>query len=487
MPANEFLTAALKNLTPDQRLAIQSALQPRLPAEYIRHIPHAKQQVFLNLNCKEALYGGAAGGGKSDAILMAALQYADVPGYSALILRRTWPDLNAAGAILDRARTWLSPTNAKIRDGGRNISFPSGARLSFGHLQHEDDKFKYQSAEYQFIGWDELTHFDESQYTYIFSRLRRPDLVCLNCGKAVRKNGERYRHRTKPRRGACSGIFPDPKVIEQYGSAPDGTSIFDVPLRVRSGTNPGGRGNEWVKRRLVDETTREAGAIFVPASLNDNPSIDRREYRESLQHLSEVDRLRLENGDWDVAEAGDFFARHWFKVQTTRTPDIRGVRKCRFWDMASTEGGGDYTVGALLAAFPDGYVEIQDIVRGQWGSAAGEAMVRNTAAQDGPNVAIRMEQEPGSAGKNLISHFRRSVVPGYNFDGKRATGTKSDRAYPWKVAAERGMIRVVAQAGTTAFLNEAEAFPNGANDDQIDAISGAWGEVHFGQRARLLA
>ena len=481
----------LKKLSAKQRMSLLDLATPRVVEPYIAHIPHPKQQVFLSLTCREAMYGGAAGGGKSDAVLMAALQYVDVPGYSALILRRTWPDLNAPGAILDRARTWLGPTDAQQKEGGRTFIFPSGAKLTFGYMQHEKDKYKFQSAEYQYIGFDELTHFEEAPYLYLFSRLRRPDLVCLNCIAAVRKYPNegstkgQYKHTSSA--STCKDVFPDPKVIEQYPESDDGISVFDVPLRMRSATNPGGIGNEWVKERFVSPLTRAKGAVFIPAKLKDNPSLDRDSYRESLSHLAIVDRQRLEDGDWEVTETGDFFERAWFKPITGRRPNAdRRPRIVRFWDLAGTEGGGDYTAGCLLVLHSDGRWEIQDIIRKQYGAMKIEQLVKHTALADGQFVPIRMEQEPGSAGKNIIDHYRRNILTGYNFDGARPTGSKEARAYNAKVAAEKGLVDIVVNEYTRDFLNEAEAFPGGANDDMIDAFAGAFTFLSFERQGRLL-
>ncbi|AZS07871.1 terminase [Gordonia phage Kabocha] len=486
----KMIQQRMRGLTPEQRERLQRALMPRIVEPYIAHIPHPKQQVFLTLNCKEAMYGGAAGGGKSDAVLMAALQYVDVPGYSALILRRTWPDLNAPGAILDRARTWLAGTDAVQRDGGRLFVFPSGAKLTFGYMQRDADKYKFQSAEYQFIGFDELTHFEEGQYTYLFSRLRRPDLVCLNCGNAVRRYAghKTWAHTGRKAGKRCSRIFPDPKVIQQYPpSEKDELTIFDIPLRMRSATNPGGIGNEWVKQRFVNPESREPDSVFVPAKLVDNPSLDRDSYRESLSHLTEVDRQRLENGDWDIAESGDFFKRHNFKVIDHPSQAERGEVRVRFWDLAATEGGGDWTAGCLLLFKKDGTYEVQDMVRVQSSGGKIESLIAQTAQVDGRDVMIRMEQEPGSSGKNIIDHYARNVLYGYDFDGVRSTGSKETRAYPVAVSSEKGHISIVLGEHTRAFLNELDAFPTGANDDMVDALSGAFAEAAFARRGRLLA
>lgn len=219
------------------------------PAVYIPHTPHPQQAKFLALDCLEALYGGAVGGGKSDALLMASLQYVHVPGYAALVLRRTYQDLALPGAIMDRSHEWLSPTPAKWNGTDKRWTFPSGATLSFGYLDTERDKFRYASAEFQFIGFDELTQFPEAWFRFLFSRLRKAEGM-------------------------------------------------PVPLRMRAATNPGGLGHEWVKRRFID-----GDVPFVPAKLSDNPSVDATTYLESLAQMDATTRRQLLDGVW-VRDSG---------------------------------------------------------------------------------------------------------------------------------------------------------------------------------------
>lgn len=240
------------------------------PAEsYIPHRPTERQRLFLNLPHLEAFYGGAAGGGKSDALLMGGLQYVDVPGYSALILRRTFQDLSKPGALLDRARSWLASSGASWNEQKKQWRFPSGAVLSFGYLENEADIYQYQSAEYQYIAPDELTHFTERQYTYLFSRLRR-------------------------------------------------LKDFNVPLRMRSASNPGGIGADWVQERFIpdDWTPEDAeevrvhekqGRAFVPARMDDNPHLDQESYEQSLEKLDDVTRAQLRRGDWRIRPQGNIY------------------------------------------------------------------------------------------------------------------------------------------------------------------------------------
>lgn len=467
----------------EQRVLMLNSIKPRVTESYTKHIPHPAQQLFLLQSAQEVLYGGAAGGGKSDALLMAALQYVDVPGYSALLLRRTWPDLSLPGAIMDRARDWLQGTDAVPKDGGRTWVFPSGARITFGYLQYDKDKYRYQSAEFQFIGFDELTQFQQDTYEYMFSRIRRPNLVCLRCRQPVRRYEGRWKHTSSS--SVCNDLIPDPKTLQQYGPAANsGLTLFDVPLRMRSATNPGGIGHTWVRDRFINPETRVPEAIFIPATLADNPSLDQETYRENLAHLNPVDRERLMNGDWDVMEEGAFFQRHWFKFLSERPADTR-IRWTRYWDLAAT-ADGDYTAGCLLGLNPDGEWIVADVRRMRGTPREVERFIEATAIEDGRSVPIRMEQEPGSSGVMTIDYYRRKILVGYDFRPDKKVGDKQTRANPVSSAAEAGNVWLVAGRWNRDFLDEVSLFPNGAHDDQCDAFSGAFATL-AAKRARILA
>ncbi|CAB4173320.1 Archaeophage PsiM2, terminase large subunit [uncultured Caudovirales phage] len=399
--------------------------------KYIPQAPEPPQAAFLLLDCQEALYGGAAGGGKSSALLMAALQYVDVPGYNALILRRSYKDLALPEAIMYRARAWLAGSDAHWDGVNYRFTFPSGATLSFGYLEHDGDELRYQGAEFQFIGIDELTQFPhEYQYLYLFSRLRR-------------------------------------------------LSTSQVPLRVRAATNPGGPGHEWVRRRFIDKPEGlESDRLFVPASVNDNPHLDRESYINSLMILDPVQRARLLNGDWVATETGQKFRKEWFdgKLTDTRPEDV--IQWIRFWDLAATEAAKgkdpDYTVGALVGRRKDGSVVIGDIVRFRATPGKVEEKVREVAERDGKAVAVRMEQEPGASGVAVADRYRRQVLFGFDFKAIRSTGSKEVRANPFAAMAEAGDVWIVRGPWNASFFDELEAFPlPGFHDDQVDAASGA--------------
>jgi predicted phage terminase large subunit-like protein len=424
---------------------------------WVPHIPHPKQQAFLLLATREALFGGAAGGGKTDALLMAALQYVCIPGYAAVMFRQNYPQLAREEGLIDRANEWLAPTDATYSATDRVWHFPSGATLTLAHLERDDDRHKWAGPAFQRICWDELTNWaSERPYRFLFSRLRRrqDDLrACPTCGR----------------------------------------TIADVPLSVRAGTNPGGPGQEWVYRRFVLPWERwrkgegpRPERVFLPSRLRDNPSLDYDAYVESLEQLDGVELAQLLEGDWSVREAGDYFDRTWFPI-VHEAP--AGLRLVRHWDLAATEAKGrsdpDWTVGALVGLSSEGRWFVLDLRRVRATPGKVEALVAQTAALDGRAVPVHMEQEPGSSGVNTIDHYRRRVLVGHTFTGSPTTGSKSVRARPLSAAAEAGNVILVDTGSwdVEAFLAEAELFPLGAHDDQVDAVAGAM-EYLAGKRGR---
>ena len=383
---------------------------------YVPHKPTGKQARFLLSLEPELLYGGAAGGGKSDALLMAALQFAEVPGYSAILFRRTFQDLSLPEALMDRAASWLSGTDAKWNGIEHQWLFPSGAKLTFGYLQTASDKYRYQSAAFQFVGFDELTQFEEASYAYLFSRLRRPE-----------------------------------------GSV--------IPLRMRAASNPGGIGHAWVRSRFVD------GGKFIPATFNENPYLDHASYEASLNMLDSVTRAQLKDGNWTV-ENGILFKREWFPIVEDYPRDATMVR---YWDLAATADNGsndpDWTSGCLMA-MKDGRYWIVDMAHTRSTPLGVQQLIAQKAMSDG-RCSVWMEQEPGSGGVNTIDHYRREVLSGYDFRADKVTGSKMERARPLSAAAEAGNVSLVRGSWNESFLDECCVFPEGGHDDQVDAASGA--------------
>jgi predicted phage terminase large subunit-like protein len=211
--------------------------------------------------------------------------------------------------------------------------------------------------------------------------------------------------------------------------------------------------------------------------LQDNPSLDQVEYLKSLELLDPLTRQRLLAGDWDAVPEGKMFKRSWFEViEPWQIPP--GIKLVRFWDRASTVPrpgtDPDWTVGAQVGQHR-GTWYVTDLQRFRGGSAENERRIRATAQNDGRGVTTWMEQEPGSSGKDVIDHYSRYVLRGFAFRSQRPTGKKHERAAPVASAAEMGNVKLVSGRWVSAFLDEAASFPMGAHDDQVDAVSGAFG------------
>ena len=310
-------------------------------------------------------------------------------------------------------------------------TFPSGARVSFGYLNNVNDYLRYKGSEFQFIGMDEVTEIRESDYRYLFSRLRRPN------------------------------------------SGP----VSQIPLRMRCASNPA---PNWVRQRFIVEG-RQEGRIFVPSKLTDNPGIDAVSYRQALQALDPIERRRLEEGDWWSTTLGTLFDRTAFVIiDSAELPPITSsARVVRFWDLAASEPTSsnpdpDWTVGTLML-LDEGISYVLDIRRARVRGEKVEQLLAQTALEDGHGVAIRMEQEPGSSGKALADQYARYVLSGYDFSAIRSTGDKETRARPFAAAVANGNVRLVRAPWLSNWLDEFSSFPESCDhDDQVDSATGAF-------------
>jgi len=420
------------------------------------------QEYFLSLTCREALYGGAAGGGKSAALLVDAVRYVGRgygPAYKALLLRRTFPELERS--LIPESKLLYRRLGGRYNGQLHVWTFPEGETVWLSHLQTEGDIHAHQSAEYQFVGFDEVTSFTLQQYLYLgYSRMR---------------------------------------------------SSHGVPLRLRAGTNPGNDGHEWVFERfgpwlnpesnvkarpgqvlhyvgdnLVPRGTPGAmGRTFVPAKNADNPHLDDG-YAAGLDMLDAVTRAQLKDGNWLIKPGkGKYFKRNYFPVVEAYPADAQLIR---YWDRAGTgeseakkrkSSDPDWTVGMLLAK-SGGIYYIVDINRFRGSPGEVEKEIARTAEADGKHVQVGLEQDPGQAGKFEIATYMRTL-DGFNVRAYPARVDKIVRAQPASAQAEHGNFRMVRGAWNKAFVEEVEAFPEGGHDDQVDALSGGHNALSGGK------
>ena len=167
---------------------------------------------------------------------------------------------------------------------------------------------------------------------------------------------------------------------------------------------------------------------------------------------------------------GGMFKRDWIRYDT---PLPANAVRCRYWDKAATHGDGDWTVGCLMSVL-DGRYCIEDIVRLQGSPYEVQNTIRATAERDGKEVIIRMEQEPGSSGVDVIDHYSRQVLQGFDFRPDKVTGNKELRAGPMAAAMECGNLWFLRAPWNRELESELLEFPLGEHDDQVDACSGAF-------------
>lgn len=242
-----------------------------------------KQNLFIQAEPFEVLFGGAAGGGKSHGQLVDALLYAlKYPKSSQIIFRSTFADLEKS--LIRKSREIYPLSIASYNESKHTWKFNNGSIIDFGYIQYEKDVYQYQSAEYDVIRFDELTHFTEFMYTYMISR--------------------------------CRGAN-------------------DYPKHIKSSTNPGGVGHVWVKKRFIDigepnkvhvcklDSGEESTRIFIPSLVADNKFIVEKDpdYIKRLDNLPEKERKALKFGDWDIYD-GQFFSEFNRSVHVCEPMDI---------------------------------------------------------------------------------------------------------------------------------------------------------------------
>ena len=176
------------------------------------------------------------------------------------------------------------------------------------------------------------------------------------------------------------------------------------------------------------------------------------------------------------AREGEFFKVN--QLQVVDVPPAQ-LRQCRAWDLAATAGGGDFTAGVLLGQDADGLWYVCDVKRGQWTPDDRNAALRLAAQMDGGGVKIRLAQDPGQAGVDQSQHLTR-MLSGYTVRSERVSGDKAVRASGFAAQCNAGNVRLVRGNWNAAFIEELRQFPQGKNDDQVDAAADAFAELALG-------
>ena len=420
------------------------------------------QEQFLSSSADIAFYGGAAGGGKTYGLLLEPLRHIHTKGFGAVIFRRTSPQIRNEGGLWDTSEGLYPYAGGTPKESVLMWDFPAGTSIKFAHLEHEKHKLDYQGAQITLIGFDEITHFTQSQFFYMLSRNRS------TCG-------------VKPYIRATTNPDADSWVSKLISWWIDEGGF---PIHGRSGAirwfvriN-----DELIWANTPNEITKKhpealpKSFTFIQARLEDNKILEDADpgYRANLMALQKVERERLLGGNWKVRpSAGMYFKREWFEI-VDKVP--RGV-SVRNWDIAATEPSTDnpdpdWTTGVKILE-SENITYVVDVRHVQYTPAGVEKHITHTASADGIETEIAMEQEPGASGKITIDHYAR-LLKGHIFHGVASSKAKEIRAGPVSAAAENQLIKVLRADWNTVFFDELEGFPEAAHDDIVDALSGGF-------------
>ena len=430
------------------------------------------QELFLRSSADIAIYGGAAGGGKTFALLLEPLRYVNIKGFNATIFRRNATQISIDGGLLDESMSIYGLLKGANYKASPRPHWTFGdSKISFMHIDGDRDLHKWQGSQICFLGFDELTHFSANTFFYMLSRNRS------TCG-------------VKPYVRATCNPDADSWVAEFIDFWIDQESGY--PLKERSGLiryfvridgeikwadSP----IELANRYNVNQSMAKS-VTFIASSIFDNKVLLEKDqgYLANLNGLPIVERERLLKGNWKIKpSAGLYFKRSQTKIVNELPAEI--VNIVRAWDLAATEitttnKNPDRTCGVLMARLSDNSFIILDVKRVAFSASNVRSLIKQVSQNDRENYncrQIRIPQDPGQAGKEQAQSYVRELA-GFNVKTKVITGDKVIRAEPLAAQWQIGNILLLKGSWNETFITEMEGFPELLHDDQVDAAADAF-------------
>ena len=436
------------------------------------------QEKFLATNADIAIYGGAAGGGKTYALLMEPLRHIFTQGYRAVIFRKNYNQITASGGLWDESLKMYSGISgaASFRTPKFRWDFYNKGAVFFDYLYRNDDVLKWQGSQIAFIGFDELTHFSERQFFYMLSRNRS------TCG-------------VKPYVRATCNPDADSWVAEFISWWLDPDSGYPIPehsgkirymARVEDeivwADSSKGLTEQGIEKEKIKSVT------FIASTLNDNKILLEKDpsYRANLENLPLVERERLLHGNWQIKPAaGMFFKRVQIgEILSTLPADIISI--VRAWDLAATDvkenDKAAFTAGVLMAKRANGRFLIVDVINQQLKAGDVRKLIRTTTELDNAKygyVRQRLPQDPGQSGKEQAQSYI-TMLSGYDVVTKLESGSKQTRAEPMAAQWQLGLFDVMSGPWNESYFNQLESFPESKFKDMVDASSSAFNELTLG-------
>lgn len=444
------------------------------------------QERFLSTAADICIYGGSAGGGKSYGLLLSPLRYKNVLGFGAVIFRKNAVQIYAEGGLWDQASEMYGALKgAQVRKGQAQWQFcepKTGevlSKISFAHIERNEDTRSWQGTQICELCFDELTHFSEYSFFYMLSRNRS------TCG-------------VKPFvRATCN---PDAdswvaKFIAWWINQETGYPIKERGGKIRWMIRRNGEifwaddPEELCKRfhLVTDEERAEPKSVtFIPSTIYDNAELLRinPEYLANLKALPIVEKERLLYGNWKIKPAaGLYFKREQLGsilqvVPADVTSWVRG------WDLAaSTEQEGEpaYTAGVLIGKRRNGRYVVADVINVRLDADGVRNTIRLAAERDRAMygaVRVRIPQDPGQAGKAQVASYIKWLA-GFEVIARLETGSKETRAEPVAAQWQGGNFDIVNAPWNDAYLSQLESFPASKYKDMVDATSSAFNEIEY--------
>jgi predicted phage terminase large subunit-like protein len=427
------------------------------------------QELFLKSVADIAIFGGAAGGGKSFSLLLEPCYNVSNPKFRCVIFRRTVPMLRSPGGLWDASREIFPLVGGEAREQAHEYVFPSRAVVKFAGMELEADCHNWQGSEIALICFDELAQFTEKQFFYLLSRNRSTSGVKPYVRATCNPDSDSWlRNFLAWWIDEATGLpIPERAGVLRYFVRRDDSLIWAD-----------------TRQELIEKFGDDAEpktVTFIPANVKDNKLLLERDpgYISNLKALPLVERERLLNGNWNVrATAGNYFRREWFQIVEHVPAEV--VARVRFWDRAASEQrpgtDPDATVGLRLSKDSSGIYYVEHVAKMFCTPGAVTDAMVNTAQQDGRDVMVAFHQDPASAGK-YEAEISARALDGFDVRFSTASGDKETRAKPISAQAEAGNVKIVRGPWNSEFLRVVENFPVGKHDDEVDAPSGAHGFI----------
>lgn len=430
------------------------------------------QETFLNTNADLVLYGGAAGAGKTAALLMDSLRFIDDPNYYAVYFRRNTTQLQ--GGLWPAAKKLYSKFGGVPHEQKLTISFPSGAAIKFAYLELEKHSEGHQGIEYSAIYFDEGTHFTDTQIAYLQTRMRSGAEVDSYMKISMNPDRDHFIY---------DWVEP---FLDELGY-PDPEKCGKIRWYVM---NEGVMVSDWDRDKIISMFPLEIPQTytFISGTIDDNPILDFLEpkYRSKLENnKSPVNVARLRYGNWHArAEGSNYWQRNWCEVVTSLPDDLVEFRA---WDLAATlpsevNPNPDYTAGVRMGkSKKDGCYYVIDVVRFRDRPSGVETQIHTAAENDGKKVGIFIPQDPGAAGKSYAtSLIRKLAEKGFRARAKPTNKDKVTRFAGFSAASEAGIVKILQGSWNDAFFLELEGFcgDGKGKDDQVDATSDAFNSLN---------